>query len=72
MSKAHMRDLPDVLVFTGNEILSDFDFAAERYGEDVQQAVLELEFQVRRSDGTWVPIDLERVRIATRGMKKDV
>lgn len=34
--------------------------------------VTNLEFQLRKSDGTWVKVDPERVRIATRGVTKDV
>lgn len=55
--------------FDGNLILSSMDMAAEYYGPETQAAVLELEMQVRRSDGTWVRVDPERVRMAPRGLK---
>ena len=55
--------------FDGNVILASMDSAAEYYGPETQAAVLELEMQVRRSDGTWVRVDPERVRMAPRGQK---
>ncbi len=60
----------DDFTLDGIEIMDAFDSAAEDFGPAMQQAVLDMEWQVRRTDGTWVRVDPERVRLAPRGEKK--
>lgn len=58
------------LVVDGVLILQSFDEVADTIRNPrLTQAIVNLEFQVRRSDGTWVSVDADRVRIAPKGMK---
>ncbi len=55
---------------TGSEILNDLDLKSAELGdEDIDNLVLSLEFQLRKSNGQWVPVDSDRVRLAPRGKK---
>ncbi len=72
-------EIPDVVTeengklvcrINGQILLDVYDGYAAQEKEKVMQELLEnLEFQVQRSNGTWVSIDPLRVRLATKGVK---
>lgn len=65
------KDHEPGIIIDGIGVLVLFDEETDQMRDStVTQVVTNLEFQLRKTDGTWVHVDPERIRIATRGLTK--